>query len=106
MRESQFQARLIEELEFRFPGCVILKNDPEYINGIPDLLILFNDRWAMLEVKASETSKVQPLQPHWVETLNRMSFAAFVYPSNEQEVLSGLEQALTPGRHTRLPQRL
>ena len=106
MRESQFQARLIKELEFRFPGCVILKNDAEYINGIPDLLILFNDRWAMLEVKASETSSVQPLQPYWVERLNAMSFAAFVYPSNEQEVLSGLEQALTAGGATRLSQRL
>lgn len=103
MRESQYQARLIRELEFRFPGCVILKNDAEYINGIPDLLILFNDRWAMLEVKADETSKIQPLQPYWIERLGSMSFAAFIHPSIEQEVLSGLEQALTSGRHTRLP---
>jgi len=95
VRESQYQRRLIDALEQRFPGCVILKNDPEYINGIPDLLILFNDRWAALEVKASERAPVQPLQPHWVERLNRMSFAAFIYPSNEQEVLYGLEQAFS-----------
>lgn len=95
MRESQYQRKLIDELEQRFPGCVILKNDPEYINGIPDLLILFNDRWAMLEVKASETSPVQPLQPYWVERLNGMSFSAFIYPSNEQDVLRGLEQAFS-----------
>lgn len=105
MRESQYQAKLIVELERRFPGCVILKNDPEYINGIPDLLILFGDRWAMLEVKASPTSRVRALQPYWVERLDSMSYAAFIDPSNEQDVLSGLEQALQGGRHTRLSER-
>jgi hypothetical protein len=93
--ESQYQSKLIAEIERRFPGCVILKNDPEYINGIPDLLILFGNRWAMLEVKAKATSKTRPLQPYWVELLDSMSFAAFIYPSNEREVLSGMEQAFT-----------
>ncbi|ATN93702.1 VRR-Nuc domain protein [Streptomyces phage Scap1] len=105
MRESQYQARLIDELERRFPGCVVLKNDPEYHQGIPDLVIFYGDRWAMLEVKVSETARVQVNQPYWVETLNSMSFAAFIYPSNEEEVLRGLEQALTARGHTRLSER-
>jgi len=102
MRESQYQAKLIDELERRFPGCVILKNDAEYVNGIPDLLILHGNQWAMLEVKASPTSKIQPLQPYWVERLDRMSFAAFIDPSNEEDVLRGLEQAFSTGGSTRL----
>ena len=105
MRESQYQAKLIDELERRFPGCVILKNDPEYVNGIPDLLILFGNQWAMLEVKASATSKVQALQPYWVERLGQMSFAAFIYPSNEEDVLRGLEQTFSPRGHSRLSER-
>lgn len=106
MRENEYQPRLRAKLERMFPGCVILKNDSSDLQGVPDLLILFNDRWAMLEVKATATSKVQVNQPHWVKTFNRMSFAAFINPSNEQEVLRGLEQALTARRHTRLSQRL
>lgn len=105
MRESQYQAKLIDELERRFPGCVILKNDPTYLQGVPDLVIFYGDRWAMLEVKVSETSVIQPNQPYWVETLNAMSFAAFIYPSIEEDVLCGLEQALSSSRHTRLPER-
>lgn len=105
MRESQYQAKLIDELERRFPGCVILKNDPTYLQGIPDLVIFYGNQWAMLEVKVSETSAIQPNQPYWVERLNAMSFAAFIYPSIEEDVLSGLEQAFTARGHTRLSER-
>jgi hypothetical protein len=105
MRENEYQPRLIKKLERLFPGCVILKNDSAYIQGIPDLLILWGDRWAMLEVKASATSTVQVNQPYWVERLGEMSFAAFIYPSNEQDVLRGLEQAFTARGHTRLSER-
>lgn len=105
MLESQYQAKLIDELERRFPGCVILKNDPTYLQGIPDLVIFYGNRWAMLEVKASATSKIQVNQPYWVEVLNEMSFAAFIYPSIEEDVLCGLEQALTSRGYTRLSER-
>lgn len=94
MKESEFQKRLIKKLELLYPGCVILKNDSSYLQGIPDLVIFYNDRWAMLEVKANAKSPVRVNQPYYVETLNRMSFASFIYPSNEEEVLDGLETAL------------
>lgn len=106
MRENEYQALLIPKLERRFPGSIILKNDPSYLLGVPDLLILFRDRWAMLEVKASATSKIQPGQPYWVNLFNQMSFSAFIYPSNEQEVLRGLEQAFSARGATRLSERL
>lgn len=51
MLESQFQAKLIKELKKLFPGCIVMKSDSGYLQGIPDLLILFNDKWAALECK-------------------------------------------------------
>lgn len=93
MLESVYQARLIKKLNRLFPGCVILKNDSGYLQGIPDLLVLFGDRWAMLEVKPSEDSPAQPNQPYYVDKLDHMSFAAFIYPENERDVLDALQQA-------------
>ena len=52
MLENKFQANLIKELKERFPGCIVMKNDPTYIQGIPDLLVLHKDKWASLECKA------------------------------------------------------
>lgn len=79
-----------------FPGCVILKNDSGYQQGFPDLTILFGDRWAVLEVKPSEKAKEQPNQRYHVEMLSAMSFAAFIYPENEEAVLDALQQAFEP----------
>lgn len=92
--ERDFQSKLIKELKVLFKGCVIIKNDPNYIQGIPDLLILYNDRWAALEVKNSRTAHHQPNQEYYVEMMNRMSFAAFIYPENKEDVLYELQQTL------------
>lgn len=105
MRESQYQVDLIETLRDLFPGCIVLKNDSSYLQGIPDLLILWHDKWAMLEVKASAESPSQPNQEYYVSLLGSMSYASFVYPEIEEEVLDGLQQALRPSRKARLPQR-
>jgi len=105
MLESVYQARLIKELYYRFPGCVVIKNDTSYMQGIPDLLILFNDKWAMLEVKSSADAKIQPNQSHYVDQLDVMSFAAFIYPENEEEVLNALQRTLRPRRSARVSQR-
>ena len=92
--ERDFQAKLIKELKVMFKGCIIVKNDPNYIQGIPDLLILYNDRWAALEVKKSATAHHQPNQEYYVELMDQMSFAAFIYPENKEEILYELQQAL------------
>ena len=104
MTENQYQAKLIKRLERMFPGCLVLKNDPDYRQGILDLTIFFGDRWAMLEPKASRRAKHQPNQDYYVDLANGMSFAAFIYPEIEEEVLSALQQALAPRRRTRVPQ--
>ncbi len=94
MVESEFQSKLIRELKERFPGCIVLKNDADYIQGIPDLLILHNNKWASLEVKRSESAKHRPNQDYYVAKMNSMSFAAFIFPENKEDVLHDLEQAL------------
>lgn len=93
MRERDYQAKLIKKLRKLFPGCVILKNDPEYIQGVPDLLILHKDKWAMLEVKISATANTQPNQQYYVDTFNRMSYAAFINPSNEKDILDAIQRS-------------
>jgi hypothetical protein len=103
--ERVYQAGLVKRLKVLFPGCLILKNDSSYMQGVPDLLILFGDRWAMLEAKANEDAPTQPNQPYYVEMLNRMSFAAFICPSNEQDVIRALQQALEPSGNSRLLRR-
>lgn len=105
MLERDYQARLITELRLRFPGCFILKNDTDYMQGIPDLTIFYKDKWAMLEVKASAKAPLQPNQEYFIQELNAMSFAAFIYPSNQEEVFRGLQHAFESRRTTRLPER-
>lgn len=95
MRESQFQAQLIKKLNKMLPGIIVLKNDPNYIQGIPDLILLYKNRWAALEVKRGATASVRPNQAHYVRTMYAMSYAAFVYPENESEILSEVQQSLT-----------
>lgn len=105
MRESKFQAELIQDLKDIFPGCVVLKNDSSYIQGIPDLLILYGNRWAMLECKRSANEHHQPNQDWYVSKLDDMSYASFIFPENKERVLSELQQALKPRRQSRLPKR-
>lgn len=93
-KESEFQSNLIDELKERFPGCIVVKTDAGFIQGIPDLIILFNDKWAMLECKKSKDAKHRPNQDYYVDLLNKLSFSAFIYPENKESILDGMEKAL------------
>lgn len=93
MRENKFQSELIKELKARFPDCIVVKNDPNYLQGIPDLLILWNDKWATLECKKSSDASHRPNQNYYVERMDKMSFSRFIFPENKEEVLHDLEQA-------------
>lgn len=93
VRENAFQAALIKELKDLFPGCVVLKNDPNYIQGFPDLTILYKDKWAVLECKKSLSASKRPNQRYYVDMLGEMSYANFVCPENREDVLDELQQA-------------
>lgn len=90
MLESKFQANLITDLKNIFPGCIVMKNDSSYIQGIPDLLVLYKDRWAALEVKRYSDSPIRPNQEYYVNKMNDMSFSRFIHPGNKEEVLNEL----------------
>lgn len=102
MKESKFQADLIVELKNLFKGSIIIKNDPNYIQGIPDLLILHKDRWAALEVKASAGASRQPNQDYYVNQMDDMSFAAFICPENKDTIIDGLQRTFKTRRSARL----
>ncbi len=89
--EAVYQAHIIEEIYRRLPGCYVLKNDPKRIQGIPDLLVLYESRWAALEVKLSQKAEHQPNQAYYIERFNKMSFGAFIYPENEEDVFNALQ---------------
>lgn len=93
MKENAFQAHLIKRLKEMFPGCIVMKNDSGYIQGIPDLTILWKDKWAMLECKKSAGASRQPNQEYYIRTAGEMSFGRFIFPENEEEVLNELQQA-------------
>lgn len=93
MVEGQYQTKLIKKLKKLFPGCEIIKTDSSYKQGFPDLLILWKTFWAILEVKAFAKANVQPNQDYYIKRLGKMSFAAYIYPENEKEVLCALQQA-------------
>lgn len=88
--ESGFQDKLRNELKELFPGCMIFKMDQ--VQGIPDLLILYKDKWASLENKKSANAKRQPNQEYYVDKMNEMSFSRFICPENKEEVLNELQQ--------------
>lgn len=89
-KESDFQSNLKKELKKRFPGCIVTKLDSGDIQGIPDYLVLYKNKWATLENKRSAKAPRQPNQEYYVEKMNEMSFSRFIYPENKDEVLNEL----------------
>lgn len=96
--ERDFQPEVVKRIKNEFPGCIIVKNDANYKQGIPDLLILFRDKWAALEVKKTEPgpSDYRPNQEWYIELLNEMSYASVIYPENFERVIDDLRRALRP----------
>lgn len=92
-KESFFQSNLIRQLKEMFPGCIVLKNDPNYLQGFPDIIILYGRNWAALETKRSSDEHHQPNQDYYVDLTDNMSFGAFIFPENKLQVLNELQQA-------------
>ena len=90
-RESAFQRALKRKIKAMFPEAIILKTDGEP-QGMTDLTVLLNKTWFSLECKASEKAPHRPNQDYYVDKMNDMSFASFIYPENKDEVLSRLRK--------------
>lgn len=86
--ESGFQDKLRAELKSLFPGCMVFKMDQQ--QGVPDLLVLYKNMWASLEVKRNLNAAKQPNQEYYVGLMNDMSFSRFICPENKEEVLNEL----------------
>ena len=102
MLENKFKTELVSEIEEMFPGCMIFHLNPNERQGIPDLLILHENKWAALEGKKSANAPHRPNQDYYVNLMNKMSFASFIYPENKEEVLYELQQAFRIRRPTRV----
>ena len=89
--ERDFQKNLIKDIKSMFKGCIVMKNDSSYIQGIPDLLILFKDKWGSLECKKSSNASKRPNQEYYVNMMNDMSFSRFIFPENKESVLKELK---------------
>lgn len=94
-KETQYQKLVRRRLDTEYPGCIVMQNDSQQIQGIPDLLVLFEDRWAMLEVKTSKDEPFQPNQEYYIDHINeQMSYCSVIYPEIEDKVFYELQHAL------------
>lgn len=90
MLENSFKTKLISEIKKIFPGCMVIHADPNEIQGIPDLIVLYKNKWAALEGKKNKRSSIRPNQEYYVYLMNEMAFATFIYPENKERVLDEL----------------
>lgn len=90
-RENVVQGDLIKEIEKRYPDCVVLKNDASYKQGIPDLTVMYHDKYAMLETKREKNAAFRPNQETYLKLFDNWSFARRVEPENKEEVLNELD---------------
>lgn len=104
MLESKYQSHLIKKILARFPGCVVEKSSTDFQQGLPDLTVYIDDWWAKLEVKTSIDAPEQPNQRHFIDKFNEMSFASFISPETEEEVLVSLQQSFSSSRNARVSQ--
>lgn len=96
--EAEFQAQLVKQFEELLPECVVLVKPGYYIQGFPDLMILYKNRWAALECKQSESSRYQPNQQWWIGELNEMGYAAMICPENCKEIIDEVLQSFGIGK--------
>lgn len=94
MLENKFKTKLVKEIRARLPGAIVLHTNPPP-QGIPDLLVLYQDKWAALEGKKANDSSHRPNQDYWIEKMNKMSFAAFISPENKEDVLNAMERSFS-----------
>lgn len=94
MNENAFQRKVIQRLKVEFPECIVMKQDPTYKQGIPDLVVFHHNKYAMLECKKSANASHQPQQDYYISKFNDWSYASFIYPENVDQVFKELREVL------------
>ena len=98
-KENKIQSDIISDLKKLFPDSIILKNDPNYKQGIPDLVLLDREGWALLEVKRDADASHRPNQDYYVNKANEMGhYGSFIYPQNKTEVYNGIQETFASKR--------
>lgn len=92
MLEKDFQKKFVRELEAIFDGCILIKNDAGYIQGFPDWTMFYKNKYAVLEIKKSKNAQHQPNQDYYIDLIDSMGFARFVYPENKNDVIEDLKR--------------
>ncbi len=100
--ENKYQAGLIKRIKERYDGAIVLKNDSSYKQGIPDLTVLYKNKWAALECKRCDDASKRPNQSYYISKMDDMSFARFISPDNEEDILNEMDEAFEIRRTTRL----
>lgn len=91
MLESKIQKKIIDEIKMMFPGCIVLKNDANYIQGFPDLTVLYKNKWALLETKQHAKASHRPNQDYYINKAKKLGFASFIFPENKEQILKALK---------------
>lgn len=94
MSEAYLQSKVVKYLKSK--GCYVIKTTPGPGTpvGCPDVIFMKEGFWGGLEVKASKTSKFQPLQKQTIELLDKQSWCKPVYPENWAEIRIELDGIL------------
>lgn len=103
--ESDFKGETLKEIRELFPGCEILHNDANFIQGIPDTLVLYQSKYAMLEWKRHANAAKQVNQDYYIDKFSDWSYASFIEPANKEAVLNELQSALGTPRPSRATKR-
>ena len=92
--ERDYQSALIQKIRRMYPNAIILKNDANYLQGVPDLSIFHGPNYAMLETKQSSSASRQANQEWYISLFQSWAYGAFIDPSNEKDILNELQEAL------------
>lgn len=88
--ETEIQKDIKDKISDILPGSIVLKNDPNQLQGVPDLSVLWEGKWAFLEVKQKEDSPHRPNQDYYIKKADYMSYGRFISGETEEEVLEEL----------------
>lgn len=101
--EREYQKHIIDRIYAMFgtEETLVQKEDSGYIQGIPDLLILHKGLWFALETKKDSKAHHQPNQDYYVSWMDKLSFASFIYPENEEEVFERMAAKVSASNRRR-----